>query len=66
MKIMLGNVDFYELDFDTEDLKEAREKAIKWFYNASGDDKIRNSKGCCLVQEDGNGILVKIEEKYHD
>tara|TARA_R100001443_G_scaffold86030_1_gene92702 strand:+ start:1570 stop:1770 length:201 start_codon:yes stop_codon:yes gene_type:complete len=66
MKIMLGNVDFYELEFDTEDLIEAREKAIEWFYNASGDDKIRSSKGCCLVQEDSNGILLKIEEKYHE
>ena len=62
MKIILGNVDFYELDFDTEDLIEARQKAIEWFYNASGDDKINKSKGCSFVQELDNGILVKIEE----
>ena len=63
MKIIIGDVNFYKLDFDTEDLVEARKKAIEWLYSASGDDRINKSNGCEVVQELDNGILVKIDAK---
>ena len=62
MKIIIGDVNFYKLDFDTEDLVKARKMAIEWLHSASGDDKISKNNGCEVVQELDNGILVKIEE----
>tara|TARA_R100001015_G_C4555997_1_gene116817 strand:- start:370 stop:591 length:222 start_codon:yes stop_codon:yes gene_type:complete len=72
MKIMIGDIHYYELDLDTDDLQEARKMAVEWLLGAkdkdgaSGDEKIKHSKGCEVVQELDNGILVKIEEKYHE
>ena len=65
MKIMLGNVDFYELEFDTEDLIEVREKAIEWLLGADGNEKSKHNDGACVVREI-DGDLYKIEEKYHE
>ena len=62
MKIIIGDVNFYKLDFDTEDLVKARKMAIEWLHSASSDDKISKNNGCQVVQELDNGILVKIEE----
>ena len=56
MKIMIGDVHYYELDLDTDDLQEARKMAIEWLLGAegeegaSGDEKIKHSKGCEVVQ----------------
>ena len=66
MKITIGDVNFYELDLDTDDSEKAREMAIDWLRDANGHDKFFAHRGCAVVQESGNGILVKIEEKYHD
>lgn len=66
MKIMIGDVHFYKLDVNTEDEEQARKLAIEWLYGADGNEKSKHNAGACVVRELDNGILVKIEEKYHE
>ena len=69
MKIMIGDVHFYELDLNTDDIHEARRMAVEWLLGAkdeegaSGDEKIKHSKGCEMVQELDSGILVTIRSR---
>ena len=69
MKITIGDVNFYELDLDTDDIHEARRMAVEWLLGsedkegASGDEKIMKSKGCEVVQELDNGVLVTIKSR---
>jgi|TARA_R110000823_G_C15486760_1_gene451427 hypothetical protein len=69
MKIMIGDVYFYELDLNTDDIHEARRMAVEWLLGAkgeegaSGDEKIKHSKGCEVVQELDSGVLVTIKSR---
>ena len=69
MKIMIGDVYFYELDLNTDDIHEARRMAVEWLLDAkgeegtSGDEKIKHSKGCEVVQELDSGVLVTIKSR---
>ena len=66
---MIGDVHYYELDLDTDDIHAARRMAIEWLSGsedkdgASGDEKIMKNKGCEVVQELDNGVLVTLKSR---
>ena len=51
------------LPLNTDDKHEARRMAVEWLLGASGDEKIKHSKGCEMVQELDSGILVTIRSR---